>query len=109
MMFNVKISTKMKELRTLKYNQVILGRMTVRGENVKTSPKEQIAMAMNLSGKRTRTRRNSGESCTLQRTATNGESHNVFSRKQSAVSQLLQVVIDETNGVTFRCKDRESI
>lgn len=31
-------------------------------------------MAMNLSGKRTRTRRNSGESCSITITATKGES-----------------------------------
>ncbi|KUF34068.1 hypothetical protein AK833_10355 [Lysinibacillus sp. F5] len=38
-------------------------------------------MAMNLSGKRTRTRRNSGESCSITITATKGESRLIGSVK----------------------------
>lgn len=37
--------------------------MKARGENAKASPKEQVAKAMNLSGKKTRAGRISGERC----------------------------------------------
>lgn len=38
--------------------------MKARGEYAKASPKEQVAAAMNLSGKKTRAGRISGECCT---------------------------------------------
>lgn len=44
----------------------------MRGENAEASPKEQITKVMNLSGKKTRTGRISGECCIA---ATNEESH----------------------------------
>ena len=53
-------------------------------------------MAMNLSGKRTRTRRNSGESCNIA--ATKGESLLIG----------IESIDASMYGVTFRCKDRES-
>ena len=57
-----------------------------------TSPKEQVARAMNLSGKKTRIGRNSGERC---------------SKRQPPTGKAY-CVIESIIGVTFRCKDRES-
>lgn len=52
---------------TILYNgldqMIRFGRMSARGENAKASPKEQITTVMNLSGKKTRAGRISGERC----------------------------------------------
>jgi hypothetical protein len=58
-----------------------------------TSPKEQVARAMNLSGKKTRIGRNSGECCISTMQPPKG---------------IAYYVIESIIGVTFRCKDRES-
>lgn len=55
------------------------------------SPKEQVAKAMNLSGKETRIGRNSGERYNLQ-----------------PPKGIAYTVVEPSIRVTFRCKDRES-